>query len=965
MLNSKSLVYATLITNLFFNLDCGNCDVNNDNLKVVDKKNNKANNNTKSILIKKEDFGFTELKKIDFSKCRKINVQEIKTKFIHPIWFVKTESNSISIHITFKNEGNRSFYKTPYLLPILFYCIKDNVGSRGNWGFSKILKDNAIKLEINESCDDIMIDISCLVEHYELAVSLLIELLTMSHPTENDIERAKNYYLQNIKYQKVLPRWVAIEKLMNITNAPEYRRSFKEAVKKIPTYTKNDIEKCYKSLFDPRNAEITVVGNVTPEKLISEFNKVFGKIKCHHNNFKHKSCYKSEAPLAVHEHIEVDNENATVFLKLPNISLTNDNKFVIRLINRIFGRGTFDSKLWADIRERKHLVYGIWSYLDEFDLQNHFGIETQTSPKYIKATIDAIKSGLIELIEKGITEEELVATKTKLVASHVLGTPAEIISYVVQNRRDGMSAKNIDDCWEKYAKLTVADVNRVLKSVFDINKLVIVSAGRTVPQVAHAPYTAETQTHMPLNSNNEAHTKSNVTPISCEHAKTSKSTNKNKTVLSSNTSFQIEEEVLDNGLRIVVCKLPVNTGAIYFGVGYQVGSADDPRNIVGASHFLECMTFKESKNLPMGKMQYYLNMFNKDTNGYTYPDATYYPHYCNKIFLDANLKIEAERMHNAKILEETVEGEKNIILAERERDYEGLPYWRYAYEAIQKDLYLYSNYSYNDIGYRDQIKACNFENLKKHYETYYTPDNAVIIITGNITKEEAKELCQRNFGHIQRGKGIKRNRVIDPEDINISRKLVIKDANITQKMIFFYYKIKRSNIKTIKQEIVLSMIDEMLFKGETSILSQVLCKSNLGYDVYSHITKQLYDNAYLDFGFLLKNNKVSFDDAEKLVYKTIAKFLHQETSTNIKTRFEKLKQRFIYKYKLLLNNPETMNNFIFTELCCYGHTIAEIRDIINIVESISFDDFIHTAKGVLNESNKTLVALFAPIEQSK
>ena len=968
MSNLKLLVSTTLVAGLFFSLDCVYCDVQTKNEKLTAVRNenkndsNKINkgNSTNNKTTSTEDFSFTELKKIDFSKCKKLNVEEIQTKFIRPIWFVKTEGNAINVHITFKNEGERSFYKTPYLLQILLRCLKDNVSGRGVGGFVKILEDNAIKLDVSSSREDVIIDISCLSEHYELAMSLLTELLTLSNLTENDIERSKNFYLQSIKYQKVLPRWVAVEKLKNIVNIPEYRSPFEEAIKRIPTYTKDDIDKCYKLLFDPHNAEITVAGNVATEKLVLEFNKVFEKIKERHNDFKCGSCDTVLTFSSISEHTNVDNENATVFLTLPNIPLSNKDKFAIRLINRIFGHCGLSSRLFTNVREHQHLVYGIWSYFSELDLQKSFGVEAQTSPKYIKATIDAIKHELKTLIENGITNEELSDMKVKLIALHVLGTPAEIVSYIVQRRRDGATIKTIDDHWNEYAKLSVSDINQILKRVFDLNKLVIVSCGRSVPQVAKA------QAHETADTVKTEHTTSVDTQKSDETGNVSASINQKKSAINSKTAFPIEEAVLDNGLRVVVCNMSAKTGTVYLTVGYRVGSADDPRDMVGASHFLEHVLFKESKNIPAGKMDHYLSVFNKFTNGYTSYDVTYYPNYCNKVFLDADLKIEAERMSNAKILDKTVEDETNVILAERERSYEGKPYCRYAWEATLKDLYLYSNYSYSILGYRDQIKSCTATKLDEHYKKFYKPNNAVILFSGDITLSEAVEKCKQNFDHIKPGDSVRRNRVVDPEDINMSRKLINRDANITQRMIGFYYKVEQDSIKSVKQEVIVSMINEMLFKGDASILSEVLCKKfDLGYDMYSHIDKRLYGNAYLLFHFLLKDNEVLFDDAEKFVYKTIEEFLRQKFPMNIQQRFEKLKQRLIYKYKLMLDDPEEMNNFILTELLMYGHTVEEFKDIINIIESISFDEFMNTAKNLLNEHNKTLVVLHEPINTSK
>ena len=695
----------------------------------------------------------------------------------------------------------------------------------------------------------------------------------------------------------------------------EYAWSFEEYLKSIPTYTRDDVVKCYKTLFDPRNAEVTIVGNVSEEQVVSGMNNVRETIKDRHNDFKggeqRTELMTTQAQM---KRYEIDNENASVLCMLPGIAKTDADKYAIRVANRIWGNIGLSSRLFVDIREKQHLVYAIWSVFQNLDLQCGLQISAKTSPQYIDAVISGIVKSCKELADKGITEEEFLSDRIGIVASHVLHSPSAIMSYVLARRADGATVATVDEHLDKYAKLTATDINKALKKVFDVNKMVIVSVGRNVPQVDKAQAHVEINNTPPANPELNENKQSNIEASQNNRQEITQVDKKEPMPVDESiksTTFPIEEAYLENGLRIVVCNMPCSKDAVFFGVGYYVGAADDPRNIVGASHFLEHMAFKESKNIPAGKMDHYLSTFNNYTNAFTCEDITFYIQHCNKAFLDADLRLESERMSNAKFLEQTVKDETNVILAEREMRTESDPYIKYIEEALLKDIYLYSNYSNGVIGYRDQIKSCTPENLAKHYEKFYKPNNAIAIFVGDITIGEAKDLCQKNFGHIKKGEDVKHDRVIDPEDIEISRVVTHKHPQIQQKRLGLIYKIPRKDVSTVKQKIILEMVQDMLFSSDSSVIRDKICdRLELAHNVRSYIQKVSYDFAILSTEFDVNSLETQFSEIESKVEKTLNDFIEQKSPNNIKGRFEKLKRSFKNRYEQLLDDPDAMNWYL-------------------------------------------------------
>lgn len=902
-----------------------------------------------------EDFKFEEFNKIDLSQCKKLDVKEIKTNFERPIWFVKTEGTTINLSIKFRNEGERSFKDKPYLLNVLSGCINDSVGAWGLGGFNEKLKEHSVNLTFGFDEDSIVIDISCLVEKYDLALSFACELMTQALLPENSIERTKTEIIDNLMLDKVTPSAVAREKMSQLAAVKEYGWSLDAGLKAVPNYKREDIVNCYKSLFDTRNAEITIVGNLSAEQIANGINTVYESIKNRHNDFKSGPQCTELASQAKYEHYEIDNENTSILCALPGVSITDEDKYALKVANRVWGNNGLSSRLFVDIRERQHLVYTISSRFNVRDLQSNLEICAKTSPQYTKAVISGIAKNCQELAEKGITKEEFLADRIRVVASHVLHSPSAIMSYVLARRADGATAATVDSHLEKYAKLTVSDVNKTLKKVFDVNKMVVVSVGKTVSQVDKAQVRNEKNIEKSVLQDSIKSASENASHSVQHDPVVTERETKSAAVLA------IDEAYLENGLRIVVCNMPVSKDAVFFGVGYYVGAADDPRDIVGASHFLEHMAFKESKNIPAGKMDRCLSTFNNYTNAFTCEDITFYTQHCNKAFLNADLRLESERMSNAKFLEPTVKSETNVILAERQMRTESDPYVKYIEEALFKDIYLYSNYSNGVIGYQDQIKNCTPEKLKQHYEKFYKPNNAVAIFVGDITIGEATELCQRNFGHIKRGEDVIHNRVIDPDDIEINRVVTYKNPQITQKRLGMVYKIPRKNISSLKQELVIEMINDMLFGNDSSIIKDKICTQlELVHNVRSYIQKCAYDFAFLSIDFDVNGADTQFNELEGKIEKTINNFLIGKSPTDIKTKFEKLKQSFKNRYFQMFDDPDALNWMLISNIMISKHSINDLKNIINVIDSITFEEFMLAAKELLNTKYKILVVHYEP-----
>lgn len=327
------------------------------------------------------------------------------------------------------------------------------------------------------------------------------------------------------------------------------------------------------------------------------------------------------------------------------------------------------------------------------------------------------------------------------------------------------------------------------------------------------------------------------------------------TSFSKTNDVDIQERFLDNGLRVIVVNLKSN-GVIFGGVGYYVGSGDDPRNIVGVSHILEHMMFKGTKNLSGDDLKKTIFVNDKYSNAFTGYDVTFFVHLFSKDIIDNNLKIEADRMQNLKIDSKDLAKEKEVVIEERKMRTESDPRTNFMEEAAWKSMYLFSNYSYPVIGYLDQIRACNQKNVKQHYRKYYKPNNAFVLLVGDITIDEAVEKVRKYFGNIKRGEEHKRERVIDPVDTGLSHTIEHKSPQISTHDLNFIYKIDRKYFDTVKKLAMLEIAGSILSSGESSILYQeIVDKKKISYTIDSYLDVRAFDKGRINISTVFRENQ--------------------------------------------------------------------------------------------------------------
>ncbi|MGH9314781.1 MAG: M16 family metallopeptidase [Vicinamibacterales bacterium] len=238
-------------------------------------------------------------------------------------------------------------------------------------------------------------------------------------------------------------------------------------------------------------------------------------------------------------------------------------------------------------------------------------------------------------------------------------------------------------------------------------------------------------------------------------------------------SPSVRHATLDNGLRVVVQEIRTAPLASIW-CWYRVGSKDEPPGLTGASHWVEHMNFKGTTNIPRERMKGIVERFGGSWNGYTWIDQTTYFETVSSDALDEMLFLEAERMASCTYDPEEVEAERTVIISEMqgaENDPDQLLEIEVTAAAFRAHPYRHPT-----IGWRGDLETMTRDDLYGHYRRYYPPNNATLVVAGDVDADAALRLVERRFGGLEPGPEPRRVRTTEPPQLGERRVRIEKEA---------------------------------------------------------------------------------------------------------------------------------------------------------------------------------------------
>lgn len=234
--------------------------------------------------------------------------------------------------------------------------------------------------------------------------------------------------------------------------------------------------------------------------------------------------------------------------------------------------------------------------------------------------------------------------------------------------------------------------------------------------------------------------------------------------------------MLDNGLEVVVIpdhRAPVVTHMLW----YKVGSADEAPGKSGIAHFFEHLMFKGTSNHAPGEFSSYIAKIGGRENAFTSYDYTAYYQQIAPGELKTMMEFEADRMRNLVLTDEVIGPERDVIIEERNSRVESSPQALLG-EEVNATLYQNQPYRIPVIGWMQEIEQLNRADAVAFYQQFYAPNNAVLVVTGDVDEATVRTLAQETYGEVARGPDLPpRIRPVEPEQ-NTRRTVTMNDARV-------------------------------------------------------------------------------------------------------------------------------------------------------------------------------------------
>ncbi|WP_204112809.1 M16 family metallopeptidase [Shimia biformata] len=431
------------------------------------------------------------------------------------------------------------------------------------------------------------------------------------------------------------------------------------------------------------------------------------------------------------------------------------------------------------------------------------------------------------------------------------------------------------------------------------------------------------------------------------------------TALPVRAAEQVTSFTLDNGMDVVVIedhRAPVVTHMVW----YRAGSADETPGVSGVAHFLEHLLFKGTDTLKPGEFSERVAANGGTDNAFTSNDFTGYFQRVANDRLEQMMAMEADRMVNLRLSEADILTERDVIIEERNQRTENSP-GALMREQMNAALYMNHPYSVPIIGWRHEMERLTLPDALAYYQEFYAPNNAILVVAGDVWPDEVKALADKYYGVIPANPDLpERVRTTEPRHL-AERRLIMRDARVAQPYVTRSYLAQERDPGAQREAAALTLLAEVLGGGVTSVLSeklqferQILVYSGAFYRGVS------LDRTSFDLT-VVPVPGVSLQEAEDAMDQVITEFL--ETGVD-EGQLARIKTQMRASEIYARDSVDGMANRYGRALSS-GLTIEDVMAWPDIVQSITSDEVMAAARTVFDRNKSVTGWLMSDTEVSK
>ncbi len=401
--------------------------------------------------------------------------------------------------------------------------------------------------------------------------------------------------------------------------------------------------------------------------------------------------------------------------------------------------------------------------------------------------------------------------------------------------------------------------------------------------------------------------------------------------------IEYQHTILKNGLTVVVHPEPTSS-VVVVNVAYKVGSRDETPEKTGFAHLFEHLMFSGSINIPSYDEP--LQKAGGENNAFTTPDYTNYYLTVPSENVETGLWLESDRMLGLAFNEKGLEVQRKVVIEEFKQRYLNQPYGD-VWHKLRELTYKEHSYKWPTIGKNiKQIEDAKMEDVRAFFNTYYVPNNAVLILAGAITTEKGFALADKWFGDIPKGKHIARKGVVEPKQDK--KRFLNVESNVP---VNAFYKVFHMPGRSSLDYYTADLLSDVLGRGKSSLLYQELVENQpLFTDLAAYVLGSVDPGLLVISGKLA--NGITFEKAEEEIDKIIAYFTKSGVS---EMALEKAKNQALASHAfgdvgLLDRAMNLAYGFILDDL---DRTNKEL----DIMKKVSVSDINKMANLILIESN--------------
>lgn len=411
---------------------------------------------------------------------------------------------------------------------------------------------------------------------------------------------------------------------------------------------------------------------------------------------------------------------------------------------------------------------------------------------------------------------------------------------------------------------------------------------------------------------------------------------------------------LDNGMDVVVIE-DHRSPAVTHMVWYKIGAADEPAGTSGIAHFLEHLMFKGTDKMDAGEFSATVSANGGTDNAFTSYDYTAYYQRVAADRLDLMMKMEADRMVNLQMTEQDVATERDVIIEERNMRVENSPQSIFS-EQMSAAQYMNHPYGTPVIGWQHEMAALTQDDALSFYREYYAPNNAILVVAGDVTPDQVRTLADQTYGVLPANPDLpERIRPQEPPQLS-ARRMEYEDPRISQPYLVRTYLAPERDSGAQEEAAALTLLANLL--GGDSTTSHLAEELQFDSDVAVY-TSASYSGVSMDdttFSLVVVPKQgVTLDEAEAAMDASIARFMEQgpdaEELARIKTQFRASE---IYA----MDNTEGRANS-YGRALAVGLTLEDIDNWLPLVEATTPDQIMEAARKLF-DPRRSVTGFVAP-----